>query len=93
MIEILNSRSKLIFNQFNVEYWIFIILCLSQICSCKLNWKGFEKNGNHWGDAQSRCAKLNKIKAVEKKNRKINLRCVEMQQADGPVIPLSLVAR
>ncbi|SUZ72987.1 uncharacterized protein METZ01_LOCUS25841 [marine metagenome] len=49
MIEILNSRSKLIFNQFNVEYWIFIILCLSQICSCKLNWKGFEKNGNHWG--------------------------------------------
>ena len=72
MIEILNSRSKLIFNQFNVEYWIFIILCLSQICSCKLNWKGFEKMGII-RDTQSRC--------------------VETMQADGPVIPQSLVAR
>ena len=44
------------------------------------------------GDAQSRCAKLNKIKAVEK-NRKINSRIEETQQADGPVIPQSLVAR
>ena len=92
MIEILNSRSKLIFNQFNVEYWIFIILCLSQICSCKLNWKVFEKM-EITRDAQSRCAKLNKIKAVEKKNRRINSRCVETLQADGPVIPQSLVAR
>ena len=93
MIEILNSRSKLIFNQFNVEYWIFIIMCLSQICSCKLNWKGFEKNGNHFGDAQSRCAKLNKIKAVKKKEPQKNLRCVETQQAGRLVIPQSLVAR
>jgi len=38
------------------------------------------------GDAQSRCAKLNKIKAVEKKNRKINSLCVETQQADGLVL-------
>ena len=38
-------------------------------------------------NAQSWCAKLNKIKVVEKKNRKKPSRYLETLQADGASIP------